>query len=802
MKKLFNHAISGLLLVVLLCSSLGIVQGSNFAPVQESETLPVTTYDLTPTSAVEVDNGGDHTCAVTTEGGIRCWGGNYYGQLGDGTKINSPEPVDVIGFTGEVVIAVSPGANYTCALTSDGEVKCWGDNYYGQLGNETSYNYNPTPQPVHGLDSVVVKEISAGYGHVCLVTSDGKVMCWGNNGSGQLGYVTTPIDFSNTPMFVSGLDGVVVEKVSAGDSHTCVITSDNRVLCWGYNGDGQLGDGTRVSRIRPEPVKESPSADLLALAVSLGEYHTCAITLSNGVKCWGYNYVGQLGNGTTTDSLTPVSVIDLENGVVDLGSGGSHNCVLTTAGGVKCWGDNDYGQLGDSWTSNRTTPVDVVGLASGVKGISAGSNYTCALTSGGAIKCWGKNDYGQLGDGTTTRLKTPVDVIGLTSGVSEVSAAAQYTCALTDAGGVKCWGDKFHDLYDPDRDWENTSSSTPIDIDGLTNGVKAISSGKYHTCAITALDGVKCWGYNSNGQLGDGTYNNRPTPVDVVGFEDDGENAIAISAGDDHTCVLTVAGGVKCWGNDSFGQLGNGSATNMSSNTPVDVDGLVSGVDAISVGESHTCVLTSAGGIKCWGNNSNVQLGFVTTETCNYSPCSSTPNFVEGFTDEEEDAIDISAGNYHTCAVTSTNAIKCWGYNENGQLGNGTYNSSSSPVTVSGFGDDGEDGATVSAGYQHTCTVTKSGAVKCWGYNSDGQLGDGTIYSSNTPVDVLELTSGVKAVSTGEYHTCAITDTDETRCWGDNSRGQLGWRLLWVPVDVIGFVEIIDYLIYLPVITR
>jgi alpha-tubulin suppressor-like RCC1 family protein len=330
--------------------------------------------------------------------------------------------------------------------------------------------------------------------------------------------------------------------------------------------------------------------------------------------------------------------------------------------------------------------------------------------------------------------------------------------------------------------------------------VKAISTGQYHTCVITATNGIKCWGDNSNGQLGDGTYNNSPNPVEVVGFDDEGENAIAISAGDDHTCALTSGGGVKCWGNDGFGQLGDGDVTVMSSSTPADVDGLASGVGAISAGGNHTCALTSGGGIKCWGNNEIGQLGFVTTEICGYSPCSSAPNFVDGFTDEEENAIDISAGTYHTCAITSTNAIKCWGYNEYGQLGNGTYNNSSSPVTVAGFSDDG---AVVSAGYQHTCAVTASGSIKCWGYNSDGQLGEGTTYYSRiTPVDVLGLTSGVKTVSAGTGHTCAVTEAGGLKCWGGNERGQLGWRLLWVPVDVIGFIEIVDFVIYLPVIVR
>ncbi len=349
------------------------------------------------------------------------------------------------------------------------------------------------------------------------------------------------------------------------------------------------------------PSAPGVSTAVQVAAIATGGNHTCALTGAGGAKCWGWNAFGQLGNGRITDRRTPVDVSGLLSGVAAVAAGGNHTCALTSAGGIKCWGHNGFGQLGDGTLIQHKTPTDVSGLTSGVAVLAAGKNHTCALTNAGGVKCWGKNEYGQLGDGTTTDQLVPVDVSGLQSGVMALALGTDHTCALTNAGGVKCWGYNFFGRL---GDGTLIDRLIPVDVSGLGSGVVSLAAGDSHTCAVTG-GGVKCWGWNGVGQLGDGTSTNHSIPTDVSGLT---SGVATVATGNWHTCAVTSAGGVKCWGDNLYGQLGDGTPL-ARSKTPVDVSGLASGVTALAAGGRYACVITGPGGVKCWGDNGFGQLG-------------------------------------------------------------------------------------------------------------------------------------------------------------------------------------------------
>ncbi len=658
-----------------------------------SRSYPADVSGLT-SGVLAVAAGDNHTCAVTSGNGVRCWGDNSSGQLGDGSTTQRTAPVDVSGLTSGVV-AIAAGGDVTCALTSGGGVKCWGENYFGQLG-DGSTDGSSTPVNVTGLTSGVTA-IAAGGLQTCAVTGAGGVKCWGDNSYGQLGDGTT--NGSSTPVAVSGLMSGAT-AVAAGSTHTCAATSAG-VKCWGDNSYGQLGDGTTNGSSTPVAVSGLTSA---GAAVSAGFFFTCAVT-GGGVTCWGLNNFGQLGDGTTTQRTAPVAVTGLTSGGAAVAAGTYTTCAVTSGGGVKCWGDNAFRQLGDGTSTNRATPVDVSGLTAGVGVISSWEDHTCAPMSGSGMQCWGANDQGQLGDGTTTARSTPVAVSGLTTGVSAVATGFQFSCAVTSGGGVKCWGTNANGELGTGT---VTSSTTPVDVAGLTAGVVAITAGLEHACAVTSGGAVACWG---GGTL---------LPVFVSGLT---SGVVALAAGDYHTCALTSGGAVRCWGSNTGGQLGNG--TTNDSSTPVDVTGLTSGVIAVVANSYYACALTKNGGVKCWGDNSYGELGDGTTTE------RTSPVGVSGLS---SGATRLAAGRYHACAVTTAGGVRCWGSNSSGQLGDDTTTDRWTPVAVTGLA---RPIVAVTAGLHHTCVLTSGGGVQCWGDDTSGQLGDGRLLLSTVPVGVV-----------------------------------------------------------------
>jgi len=351
------------------------------------------------------------------------------------------------------------------------------------------------------------------------------------------------------------------KAISAGNGFTCAVTVGGSAKCWGWNEFRQLGDDTIVEKHVPTQVEGLESN---VAAISSGVYHTCVVTTEGAVMCWGgARGYGELGSPGKDSQFVPEQVVGLKSGMVGVAGGDSHTCGLTFHGGVMCWGRYVYGQTG--WTTEVYSawrglhyPRLARGLNTGVSSVVTGSNHTCVITTSGAAKCFGKNLWGQIGDGGNIGRSVPTQVTGLEYDVVSVTAGDEHTCALTKAGAVLCWGwNKYGQL----GDGTTKSRKVPTEVVGMTSGVKAISAGLNHTCAIASDNRVKCWGRNEFGQLGDGGEENSSEPTQVVGMD---AFAVAISAGQSHTCALTEEGGARCWGWNQYGGLGDDTTENRS----------------------------------------------------------------------------------------------------------------------------------------------------------------------------------------------------------------------------------------------
>lgn len=491
---------------------------------------------------------------------------------------------------------------------------------------------------------------------------------------------------------------------------------------------------------------------------------------------------------------------EAQGGAASLAAGGGHSCAVTSSGGVKCWGANGRGQLGNGANADEPLPADAVtcdalptpnggagaecGPLADIDSVSAGFTHTCVRHGSGIGLCWGKNTYGQLGDGGTTDQNKAVLVCGGAvgagmAGIADACCAAApiptITATLTVTGTP---------TSTPTATLTPTPTTTPQPCNSLF-GVAAIRAGTNHTCALLEDSTVWCWGDNHYGQLGDGTELNSALPVHVCAATGGAgvpcaplTDVAAIEAGGHHNCALMDDSTVRCWGNNSSGQLGDG--TNGDRLIPTVVcQGMaatgvaggggtcsqLSGVSSVTTGGSHTCAVKSDGSLFCWGENSSGQVGDGTSfdrsapvAVCQVPPeasaaggadcCTST---VGGGTPGIEpctiqDAASTSAGGEHTCAVVEKDAeLVCWGSNNSGQLGHGSVIDTPLPATVcepnsAVAGSMGcspfANVAAVYSGYEHTCALTGTGGVFCWGENSDGKLGDGTTVERTRPAEV------------------------------------------------------------------
>jgi len=344
--------------------------------------------------------GGQHTCAVTPDGAVRCWGAGNASQLGQGRAGDSSVGLLVPGVSD--VDQVALGYEFSCARAKSGATQCWGANPRGALGDGTTA-IQVSPRPVT-LSIDHLPDQAQGHWSSCALHDGGQVSCWGDDSSGQLGTGGVDSDDHAAPARV---EVPAAARLALGYFHACAALVDGRVTCWGSNGWGELGDGDISSTPVATPVMVDGLTDAVRLAA--GQQWTCALRTGGTLACWGDNRNGQLGDGTTMFRPRPVEVPGL-SGVVHVAAGRKHACAVTSEGALWCWGRNDVGQLGDGSTMDRHAPTRVDGL-SGVVAVALGDLHTCALLEDGGVRCFGSNARGQLGDGSTTDRDRPVTVM-------------------------------------------------------------------------------------------------------------------------------------------------------------------------------------------------------------------------------------------------------------------------------------------------------------------------------------------------------------------------------------------------------
>jgi len=350
------------------------------------------------------------------------------------------------------------------------------------------------------------RQISAGGFHTCGVTAEDDAYCWGGNFSSQLGDGTS-VD-RTTPVRVLG--GLKFRVVSAGEYTTCGLTTDGKAYCWGNNGTGMVGDGTTTLRATPMAVL----GGLRFRRIDTGEGHTCGLREPDlKAYCWGYNRFGQLGDGTTIDRLTPVAVAG-GRAFRQLAASGTHTCAVTPTLQAYCWGQNNFGQLGLGTTVLRRVRPALVAGGHAFAQIDVARTYSCAVTSDDRAFCWGSNQIGQLGDGTMSDRYSPRAVSGGIS-FTRVTTGGGHACGGTNLNQSYCWGGNLDGQL---GDGTGISRLVPTAVaGGLVFAQTTAANGGVHTCGRTKANVVYCWGYNGRGELGDGTFTSRFSPVPITG---------------------------------------------------------------------------------------------------------------------------------------------------------------------------------------------------------------------------------------------------------------------------------------------
>ncbi|MFO0754996.1 MAG: EGF domain-containing protein [Byssovorax sp.] len=512
-------------------------------------------------------------------------------------------------------------------------------------------------------------------------------------------------------------------------------------------------------------------------AVTAGQLHACALRSDKTIWCWGLNTSGQVGTGTGDQIfLRPASAGGAATWTL-VSAGAAFTCALDESKAISCWGTNGSGQLGDGTTTTRTTPTPMAGGFTDWIALDAGSTHACGIREGGALYCWGSNNRGQLGDGTNDNHSAP-NLVSAGPWLS-VSAGAEFTCAVKADHTLWCFGlDTSRQL----GDGQNVNSATPVEESTMDTMWQSVATGNAFACGLK-LDGSRfCWGANTLGQGGDGTAVNIASPV-KVGMDMDWTT---LALGDLAGCGLRGAGTLACWGDGSLGQTGQpGAEGPLLSPAVVGADG---DWIAIAGGQRFACGIRTGGGLSCWGSDSRAALGL------GYNSDRNDPTPIGNETTWDRVEVQLDDG----CAIRKNGDLYCWGRNVSGQIGDGTQVTRPLPVSIGA----GKTWKRVVVGRTHTCGIATDAGTDtlfCWGQDANGELGNGPGVTPSLMPAAINATPGNASpwseLAAGLNHTCAVRKDGTLWCWGRNAAGQLGDGTLTSrpdPKQVVGASDWVD----------
>ncbi|MCC6810374.1 MAG: hypothetical protein IT381_23285 [Deltaproteobacteria bacterium] len=747
---------------------------------------------------------------------------HYYGRVRARDAAGNASETGLLGLRtagDRGVRAIAVGDLYICALMANGRVNCLGQNTSAQVGLPPAAGYVTTPNLIRLEDGTPLEravDIAAGPEHACALTSDGNVYCWGGNNEGQLGdrYISATGAPRPWAAQANHINNPPVLAIAVGDASSCFLHVDGRVRCFGAASLGQVGRGGACDNtsstpcLSPQlltssgaaPVSTMVGPDLDAVIQIVGNReHYCALRSSGDVWCWGRNDKAQLGIGDTNTRAKANPVAGF-GAAVALTTTRFNTCALGADGAVRCSGDNaGSGILGVSPATLplATTPALLPGLSA--TELRGGNHFLCARQIDGELRCLGQNVGGALGNPSFpvgVGAVTPQTVMA--SGVAQRAgriACGRYACCALEGGRTSCWGESPFD-------GSAVTSAQPITWPKTPSGVERVAAGAAHACALLTSGELQCWGDSTLGQagivgpapvlfprsitssrryrevvagtnhtcalgddgfvdcFGDSTYGQAGVSASIASALQQTERARAIAAGARHTCLLGATGVVRCFGDNGSGQLGRVSAT---THVPGDMAGSA-GTRALGLGSDHSCILLATGGVSCAGKNTSGQLGD------NGGPGGTT--LVSALDEASGLALaaiaELLVGGARSCARRPNGGLACWGENAGGGLAVG---SGAATVLRARTVTGATETRICAGGARHTCGFPSG----CFGANDFGAIGLGASAVATAPVGLaLPLAFGPRGVALGTDTTFVTGAGGRLVVLGRNDRGQLG----------------------------